>query len=194
VRRAAALTAGLALALAVLPAGAQTTRRELDALRAHLELPAAVKLKPATDLALPPARPLRVRLAFGLDLKARDNVARWIDEWNKKDGARLGQLQLVEEETADLVMARYTERDKVRTRTTTGPDLGGSGPAGTRSAPRTRFELEVVPVYAYLLDSRKSDEWTVVWRYTGFTTLADTGGSGRELWDGLRELLKKRGK
>src|SRR4029079_7914036 len=45
VRRAAALTAGLALALAVLPAGAQTTRRELDALRAHLELPAAVKLK-----------------------------------------------------------------------------------------------------------------------------------------------------
>src|SRR4029079_10808852 len=114
--------------------------------RAHRELRAAVKLKPATDLALPPARPLRVRLAFGLDLKARDNVARWIDEWNKKDGARLGQLQLVEEETADLVMARYTERDKVRTRTTTGPDLGGSGPAGTRSAPRTRFELEVVPV------------------------------------------------
>jgi hypothetical protein len=191
VRRAAAFALAL---LAALPAGAQTTRREIDALRAHLELPARVRLKPAADLSLPPVRPLRVRLAFGLDLKARDNVARWIDEWNRKDGQRLGTLELVEEETADLVLARYTERDKVRTRTTTGPDLGTSGPAGSRSTPRSRFELDVVPVYAYVVDSRQPAEWTVVWRYTGFTALAENGGSGRELWDGLRELLKKRGK
>lgn len=180
--------------LAALPAWAQTTRREIDALRAHLELPATVRLQPAAEPALPPARPLRVRLAFGLDLKARENVARWIEEWNRKDGTRLGTLQMVEEETADVVMARYTERDKVRTRTTSGPDLGSSGPAGSRSAPRSRFTLEVVPVYAYLVDCRKAEAWSVVWRYTGFTTLADTSSSGREMWDGLRELLKKRSK
>jgi hypothetical protein len=55
-----------------------------------------------------------------------------------------------------------------------------------------RFELDTIPVYAYVIDSRAADNWAIVWRQTGFTTLNETGGSGREAWDGLRELLKKR--
>jgi hypothetical protein len=192
VRAAWGLVAVVALAA---PAAAQTTRKELDTLRAQLELPAEVKLGPATELVLPPARPLRTRLMFGLDLKARENVARWIAEWNRKDGARLGTLQVVEEGPADVVLARYTNRDKVRTRTIPGPDLGPSGPGATgRSSSRSRFEVNTVPVYAYVIDSRAPDQWSIVWRHTGFTTLDETGGSGRELWDGLRELLKKRGR
>lgn len=178
---------------AVTPAAGQTTRKELDTLRAQLELPAQVKLTPATELALPPGRPLRARLAFGLDLKARENVARWIAEWNRKDGARLGALQIADDGPADVVLARYTDREKVRTRTVTGPDLGPSGPGPSRrSSTRSRFELDTIPVYAYVIDSRGAEQWKIVWRHTGFTTLDETGASGRELWDGMRELLKKR--
>ena len=61
-----ALAAAALLALAAVPVSAQTSKRELDTLRALLELPAQVKLAPATELTLPPARPLRARLAFGL--------------------------------------------------------------------------------------------------------------------------------
>ena len=31
-----------------------------------------------------------------------------------------------------------------------------------------------------------------MWRHTGYTTLEESGNSGRELWDGVRELMKKR--
>lgn len=177
------------------PAAAQTSKRELDTLRAQLELPAAVKLAPATELALPPAKPLRVRLAFGLDIKARENVTRWIGEWNRKDGARLGTLELVDDGAApvDVVLARVTDREKVRTRTVSGPDLGPSGPGTTsRSSTRSRFEIETIPVSAYIVDSRAGDQWTIVWRHTGYTTLEESNSSGRELWDGLKEMLKKR--
>lgn len=183
---------GLALLACVAPeARGQANRKELDALRAHLELPEATALGPAAVVALPPARPLRVRLAFGLDLKARENVAAWIAEWNRKDGARLGTIDLVSDGPADVVLARYTDREKVRTRSTTAPDLGPSGPGRTRTT-RTRVELEVVPVWTYVVDCRNALRWDIVWRQTGFTTLAETGGSGRESWDGLRELLKQR--
>lgn len=182
----------LALTCAAPPAGAQTTARELAALRAHLALADSVRLAPAAELALPPSRPLRVRLAFGLDLKARQNVAGWIAEWNRKDGRRHGAVALVSEGAADVVLARYTEPDRVRTRTMTGPDIGPSGPGGTRTRSRSRFTVDMVPVHAYLVDSRRSDVWTVVWRHTGFTPLAETSGSGREAWDGLRDLLKTR--
>lgn len=191
--RALASIAWLTAAAVAAPAAAQTSKRELDTLRAQLELPAAVKLTPATELVLPPAKPLRVRLAFGLDLKARENVARWIDEWNRKDGARLGTLQVVEEGAADVVLARVTDREKVRTRTVSGPDLGPSGPGTTgRSSTRSRFEIETIPVSAYVIDSRAPDQWSIVWRHTGFTTLEESGNSGRELWDGVREMMKKR--
>jgi hypothetical protein len=189
----ASAAALLALAAATAPVHAQTPRRELDRLRAQLELAESVRLAPATEIALPPGERLRVRLAFGLDLKARENVARWIAEWNRKDGVRLGTLHIVDEGPADVVLARFTDREKVRTRTVTGPDLGPSGPgASRRSSTRTRFELDTVPVSAYVIDTRRQDVWSVVWRHTGFTTLEETGRSGRELWDGLRELLKER--
>jgi hypothetical protein len=175
------------------PLRAQATRKELDALRAHLELPAATDLGPATEVALPGARPLRVRLAFGLDLRARENVAGWIAEWNRKDGQRLGTVEVVAEGPADVVLARYTDREKVRTRSTTAPDMGPGGPGRTRTT-RTRVELDVVPVWTYVVDSRGAERWSVLWRQTGFTTLKETGGSGRESWDGLRDLLKQRGR
>jgi hypothetical protein len=185
---------GVAAAAALAaPLAAQTSKRELDALRAQLELPAPVKLVPATELVLPPVKPLRARLAFGLDLKARENMVRWIEEWNRKDGARLGTLQVVEQAPCDVVLARITDREKVRTRTVTGPDLGPSGPGTTsRSSTRSRFELETIPVSAYVIDSRAAEEWRIVWRHTGFTTLEESNSSGRELWDGVKELLKKR--
>ena len=185
---------GVAAAAALAaPLAAQTSKRELDALRAQLELPAPVKIVPATELVLPPAKPLRARLAFGLDLKARENMVRWIEEWNRKDGARLGTLQVVEEAPYDVVLTRITDREKVRTRTVTGPDLGPSGPGTTsRSSTRSRFELETIPVSAYVIDSRAAEEWRIVWRHTGFTTLEESNSSGRELWDGVKELLKKR--
>jgi hypothetical protein len=187
------LLALLGVTVAAATAHPQTTRRELERLRAHLELPGSVRLAPATEAALPRGAALRVRLAFGLDLKARQNVARWVEEWNRKDGARMGRLRIVDEGAADVVLARYTDREKVRTRTVTGPDLGPSGPgASRRSSTRSRFEIDTVPVYAYVIDSRRSDAWLVVWRHTGFTTLDETGRSGRELWDGMRELLKQR--
>jgi len=187
---AATLTAFLGVASPVRP---QPADRELAALRKHLALPESVSLAPAASSELPPAQPLRVRLAFGLDLKARQNVARWIEEWNRKETGRHRAMVVVAVDAdADLVLARYANRERVRSQTVTGPDLVPSGPAGTRSGTRSRFTIDTVPVYGYVIDSRRRDAWTILWRHTGFTTLEETGGSGRELWDGLRELLKKR--
>jgi hypothetical protein len=182
-----------ALALAGLPAAAQTLERELAALREHLKLPAAVALAPAESLALPPANPLRAHLATGLDLKTRENLERWIAEWNAKDGKRRGVIELLPAAAgADIVLARYTEPDKARTRTVAGADLFPAAPGTTRSGSRPRFTFEMVPVYAYVIDARRPESWSILWRYAGQTPREESKTSGRELWDGLRELLRER--
>lgn len=175
------------------PAPGQTVDRELAALRDHLTLPDTTNLAPADALALPDGNPLRVHLATGLDLKARENIERWIGEWNAKDGKRQGALEVLPASAgAQIVLARYTVRDKVRTRTVSGSDLFPTAPGARRSGFRARFTYELVPVYAYVIDSRRPETWSIVWRHTGQTSLEESKDSGRELWDGLRGLLRKR--
>jgi hypothetical protein len=178
-----------------LPAFAQTTGEELAALRSHLKLSSSATLAPASAPSLPPGRPLKVQIATGLDLRVRENLVRWIEEWNRKDGKKQGALEVVADGSpADLILARYAVRDKVRTQNVTGPDLfpRGPGAAGRTAASRSRYTYEVVPVFAYVIDARKPEALAILWRYTGSVTLEETKGSGRELWDGLRELMKDR--
>src|SRR5262245_12195173 len=107
----------LALAL-VTPA--RSTDAELARLRQALGLTAEATLKLAARGALPAAPARKVGIATGLDTKVRDNLTRWVDEWNRKDGAKQGRIALVEDlGEAAVVLVRLLDEDKAKETTQT---------------------------------------------------------------------------
>jgi hypothetical protein len=108
------LAAGLVAAF-VAPAAsfAQTAADEAGRLAVHLGLPDTTTVTAAPLPGIPAARPLRVYLAFGMDMQVRDNFLGWIKKWNDKDAKKHGAIVLVTKlEDADLVFARYARRDE----------------------------------------------------------------------------------
>src|SRR5262245_25682460 len=109
------LLAGAAL-LAPAAAEPTSTEAELERLHRFLGLPASTRPSVAPAPVLPNARPLRVYLATGLDVRVRENLIRWMEEWNRKEGDKLGRLLAVEDMArAQVVLAREVDTDKART-------------------------------------------------------------------------------
>ena len=109
----------LLLALALV-APAKSTDTELTRLRHALGLTPEATLRLSSRGELPPATSRQVGLATGLDTKVRDNLTRWTDEWNRKDGAKAGRLTLVEDlGEAQVVLVRLLDEDKAKSTTQT---------------------------------------------------------------------------
>jgi hypothetical protein len=183
-------------------AAAQNTTEELARLREHLTLPDSTSIKLANSSALPANRPLKVYIATGLDMGVRNNFTKWLDEWNKKDGHKYGTVEIVNElAQADVILARYTVREKVtdRTETYSTPVPAtvydpATNSTVTRPVPRTSsISYSLVPAYAYVI-ARKPDALEILWRYTGQSSVQETTDSGKQLRDDFFKMLKARGK
>jgi hypothetical protein len=131
----------------------QTPREEIDRLRQMLELPDSASISLAAAPSLPTASPIRLFIATGLDLSVRQNFLKWVDEWNRKDAKTQGPLVLVNNAaSADVILARYVDREQVRTGTETGLRTGVVVDPATgafQTVPYAAgFSYAVVPVFA----------------------------------------------
>jgi len=188
----------LAATLTLAAAGAEqtSTEAELERLRRFLSLPAGARLSVAPATTLPPGSPLRVFLATGLDVRVRENLSRWIEEWNRKDAAKHGRpLALVTElAQAQVVLAREVDTDKARTssRTFVTPGMDAPRASGTTRPQRTTFEVLQAPVRSYVLAVESPGEVRILWRDVGLGIVEADASTGRPLWDDFRKLLQKR--
>ena len=175
-------------ALLVTPRG--DTDAELARLRQVLGLGADAPLRLAESATLPAAAARTVALEAGLDTRVRDNVARWTEEWNKKDGARHGTLAIVPERAdAAIVLVYLVDEDKARS--TTQTFTTGTSQTGTGRPDRRSFQVYQAPVHAYVLRAAPGG-YEIVWREVGYTPVERTNATGRELWDAFRKLLKQK--
>ncbi len=184
------------------PVFGQNTNDEIAKLREHLAVPESTTIKLADSSSLPSGISLKVYIATGLDLGVRGNFREWINEWNKKNGKKYGTVEIVSDmQQADIILARYTVREKItdRTETNTVPiPATVYDPATksiiTRPVPRTySTSYSLMPVYAYII-SRKSDGLEILWRYTGEVGVEETTESGKQLRDDFFILMKNRAK
>jgi hypothetical protein len=184
----------IATSLLVLAALFVTPRSDTDAemarLRQALGLAADATLQLAPSASLPAADARTLALEAGLDTRVRDNVARWVEEWNRKDGARHGRLRVVPERAdAAIVLVYLVDEDKARS--TTQTFTTGTSQTGTGRPDRRSFQVYQAPVRAYVLRAVQGG-YEIVWREAGYTPVERTNGTGRELWDAFRKLLKQK--
>jgi hypothetical protein len=182
------LPALFALTLLVTPKSGPDV--ESARLRAALGLGKEATLVLAPNPSLPVAAARTVALEAGLDTRVRDNVARWTDEWNRKDSARHGRLEIVPGRTdAAIVLVYLVDEDKARS--TTQTFTTGTSQTGTGRPDRRSFQVYQAPVHAYVLRAVPGG-YEIVWREAGYTAVERSNGTGRELWDAFRKLLKQK--
>lgn len=178
----------LVLTLLVTPKTASEV--ELGRLRAALGLEAEATLSLATSPSLPAAAARTVALEAGLDTRVRDNVARWVEEWNRKDAARHGRLEILPGRAGAAIVLVYLVDDE-KARSTTQTFTTGTSQTGTGRPERRSFQVMQAPVRAYVLRA-VGGGYEIVWREAGYTPVERTNGTGRELWDAFRKLLKQK--
>jgi hypothetical protein len=189
------LTLLLCLASSLVPLSAQTSGDELDSLRKHLGVSEGFQVGLAQDKSLPNGK-IGVFLAFGLDTAMRDNLVRWIGDWNRKDGKKYGSIDLASElGQADVVLARYTISDRISSQTYTTPGTvvvynPNTNQLESKAIART-YSTSMVPAYGYVL-RRGENRLDVISRYTGAASAKTTKRSGQDLWDNFKDLMKQR--
>lgn len=172
-----------------------SAEEELDKIRRLLSLSASASVKVASAPALPAARPLKVHVATGLDVRVRRNFADWIEEWNRKEGKASVVLKLVNEPAdAHVILVRYTEREKARltseTQTLPTTSLGAGGTTTTRRERHT-YSFYQGPIYAYLLRVNGPSTLEILARYATLGDVGESKSSGRDLWEEFKKLLKE---
>jgi hypothetical protein len=188
----------LLLALAALGAAPQptSTEAELEKLRRFLALPAEARLTVAPVATLPAGSSLKVFLAMGLDVRVRENIARWVEEWNRKDAGKAKRTLVLVTELAEaqVVLAREVDTDKARTvrQTFSTPGMTPPRSSGTTRPQHTTFEVLQAPVRSYVLAVASPADVRIVWRDVGLGIVEADGSTGRPLWDDFRKLLQKR--
>jgi hypothetical protein len=194
------LRGGVTFLLLAVSAGsvqAQTPDEELALLRQFLNIPASTALVPSAVPRLPNTRPINVYVATGLDMGVRQNFFRWIEEWNRRDGKKHGQVTLVSEPAlADVVLARYVDRDKAQTAINSRLGSGMVYDPATQkvhAAPYAQqYSYSAVPVFAYVLAQNSPSHFEIVWRYAETTVPGEYKDSGKALWDDFTKLMKNR--
>lgn len=166
----------------------QANQRE-TALRTHLRLPDSAVIRIPVQQTLPAANPMKVALAFGIDVEVFRNFVKWVnDDWNKKgDAKKYGVIQLIDEVAdADVVLARFLQRDR-----SAGAATSASAYATTRGAAGDANTGDLVPLHAFIL--KKTDKgYDILGGYESTTTVDGSGGTGRNLWDEFKRLMKTR--
>jgi hypothetical protein len=184
------LLALFATGVLLAPSGASAQVSQKDAvLRAHLGVEDTVAVRTSVQRTLPEANPLRVALAFGLDVEVVNNFIKWVeDDWNRKrDASRHGRIELVDDiHSADVVLARFLERELFA-----GAASSANVYAANNVAVGGASTRPLVPLYAYILKKVPAG-YDVLGGYESTTTPDGSGGSGRALWDEFKKLMKTR--
>jgi hypothetical protein len=172
-------------------ASGQDSQDQLGKLRRHLGVSDDTVIRTSLiNPTVPNTRPLKVALAFGLDVKVTQNFVKWVQEdWNDWEAKKRGRIELVDDiNEAEVVLVRYLDRTTEAGKTASGValPLGPGALASAQSEP-------LVPVTAYIL-KRTAAGFDVIGGYEGTTSTAGTSSTGRQMWDDMKKLMKKRPK
>lgn len=177
----------LVLALALVTP-AKGTEAELARLRQVLGLTPEATLRLSSRAQLPASGALKLGLATGLDTRVRDNLTRWTDEWNRKEGVKQDPLTLVDDlGEAQVVLVRLLDEDKAKATTQSYTAAEPPTSTGASRSRRSSFTVYQAPMHAYVLAAVPGG-FEIVWRQTGLAPVDQTDGSGREVWDAFKKL------
>lgn len=172
---------------------------ELNRLRQHLGVSPTTSVKLADAHAIPAAAAtLKVYVAVGIDMVVKANFVRWFDDWNRKNGKKYGNVEVVTEITqADVIVARYTVLERATTKSDTYSNVvpgtvynPATNSSVTRPVSRTfSVSYSMVPVFAYIMLAKPAG-LEIISRYTDEASLSETKHSGESLRDDFFKLLK----
>ncbi len=192
-----AAAASLFLCLVNSPATGQTPAEEIARLRQILVLPDSATLTVSATPAPPTTSPVKLFIATGLDLRVQQNFLKWVDEWNRKDAKKHGSLVLVNDAaSADVILARFVDREKARTGTETGLRTGVVVDPMTGAMQAVPYagavSYTLVPVFAYIVTQASPNRFAIIGRYVVARPAEEDKNSGKVLWDEFKDLMKKR--
>lgn len=172
----------------------QSVNDELNRLREHLGVSPGTKITVASSLDLPDKKPLNIYVATGLDIYVKERFVEWADEWNKKDGKKLGMVNLVSDlDAADLIFVRYTLQDQVSTQTNSVVVPRSVYNPATNTMVTTPVAVNrsasVVPVYLYII-SKKAEGLEILWRESDQTNTGNFKSAGFSLRDKFKKMMK----
>jgi hypothetical protein len=131
-----------------------------------------------------------VHLGFALDFGVRNNFVRWLKQWDEKQSARHGQLEIVDEiEQAHVVLARFVASDlTVNLTILDSPPIVRSG-----NLPSINQE-KLTPIYYYLMLPAGADLQVIQrGQYKQHTYPARQPEADQQLRNLFFALLKQRG-
>lgn len=173
----------------------QTQQEEFKRLREVLSVPETTEITVASNSSLSAGKSFKIFIATGLDMIARENLRGWIAEWNKKKGKKYSMLEIVGViSEADIVLARYTLKDKPVTETESRVVTGTVFDPATNKVtarPVTKTDSYTqVPAYGYILERKSPGKFEIIWRYNSPTSIYETKETAKQLWLDLENLLK----
>lgn len=149
--------------------------KELDKLRKETSLPSDEIIRVNKDIKFPANKTLKVLLAINQSGYDARKFEEWIEKWNRKDGKKYGNVELVgEPDEADVIVAQfrtvrpeYVLESRVNVGNVSDDDQILSNDNRTLSNRRIKSETDyrrlAIPTRSYLL-VKVSGFWTVVFR------------------------------
>lgn len=179
-------------------AGASKAQTELDAYERKrlcelLRINATTKINAQSVAELAARESYKVYLGFGLDFATRNQLARWVERWNAKQGRELGRLEVVEDLTAAQLILSGFRVEAREDAVATVPPNRLSGPISHAATAKEVY----VPILFYVLTPAENG-LTVIQRGRYDEKQTAQKEPSTALADSLREsligLLKKRPK
>jgi hypothetical protein len=90
---------------------------------------------------------------------------------------------------AQVVLVRLLDEEKAKATTQTFNAAEPPSSTGTSRTRRSSFTVYQAPVHSYVLAATEGG-FEIVWREAGVAPVDQTDGSGREVWDAFRKLIK----
>jgi RNA-binding protein YhbY len=121
-----------------------------------LDVSLTTKILPSSDTKLTANALIKIHVATGTDERARAYYAKWVADWNRGTGQKVGQLAVVQDlMDADLIIVNLKGDKKVEQRGSIG-SVPGDGPRTTQEATKSTLSVGTHtqiyhPLYAYLL-------------------------------------------
>jgi len=156
---------------------------ERAVLRKGFKLSDSAIITEAKGKSLPSDAPLKVCVETILDPNVRQDIINWIAEWNQKDAAKYGKLDIESDSLqAHVSLLRYLH------------PLPPTDPvsAMTWTDPKGKIH-RLIPVYSYLI-IRKPNALEILWRKVDLTYQEEHEFSAKLLIDQLKKLMKERAK
>jgi len=156
---------------------------ERAVLRKGFKLSDSAIITEAKGKSLPSDAPLKVCFETILDPNVRQDIINWIAEWNQKDAAKYGKLDIESDSLqAHVSLLRYLH------------PLPPTDPvsAMTWTDPKGKIH-RLIPVYSYLI-IRKPNALEILWRKVDLTYQEEHEFSAKLLIDQLKKLMKERAK